>query len=511
MTTKVSSIGLKGIEGYRVQVEVHVTLGTKSMVIVGLPDASVKESKERVLSTLRTLKWDMSGFKVVVNLSPVEQKKNGPFFDLPMAIAILKERGHIKVEIPEQTAFIGALSLDGALQNVTGMLPALVAAKSIGFKRIYLPYDSTIPFHMFEDSLELMVVHHINDVVEHLKGQRISLPPPYKENQQPTTLSHDLYKDFCHIIGHEQAKRALEIAAAGEHNVLMSGPPGCGKSLLSEAFPSILPSLTREQQLEVMSLYQLAGEQLCTPHIPPYRHPHHSASSVSIIGGGSNPKPGEISLAHGGVLFLDEMAEFTKKTLDMLRQPLESGKVTISRVHSTVTYPASFILVGAMNPCPCGYLGSNIGYCTCTAKQIQAYRNRVSGPVLDRIDLLLSLNPVHLDNLESERESSSAIRERVEKARKRQYVRYEKEVSNGKVPFEQLIEKSPLTKQQRNMLTKISNNQHWSNRGEIKIIRLARTISDLAGKEHITDESIWEAMTLRRVKHVKQSLAAREP
>ncbi len=259
-----------------------------------------------------------------------------------------------------------------------------------------------------------------------------------------------------------------------------------------------------------MSLYQLAGETHRVPHIPPYRHPHHSASSVSLIGGGSSPKPGEISLAHGGVLFLDEMAEFTKKTLDMLRQPLESGNVTISRVHSTVTYPASFILIGAMNPCPCGYLGSNIRYCTCTAKQIQAYRNRVSGPVLDRIDLLLALNPVQLDHLESERESSSVIRERVEKARQRQYIRYEEEVTNAKVPFEQLIKKSPITKQQRNMLTKVSNKQQWSNRGEVKVIRLARTISDLAGKEHITDESIWEALTLRRVNLVKPSLAARE-
>ncbi|WP_040207185.1 YifB family Mg chelatase-like AAA ATPase [Neobacillus jeddahensis] len=402
MTVIVSSIGLKGLEGYRVQVEVRIRTGTESMVIVGLPDASVKESRERVVAALGHFDVDVTDQKVVVNLSPSEQKKNGPLF----------------VNSPQ--------------------------------------------------------------------------------------------KDFQHVIGHEQAKRALEIAAAGEHNVLMSGPPGCGKSLLAETFPSILPNLTNQAQLEVMSLYQLAGERRIFHQNAPFRHPHHSASSVAIIGGGSTPRPGEISLAHRGVLFLDEIAEFTKKTIDMLRQPLETGQVTISRAHSTVTYPSNFILIGAMNPCPCGYLASNHHYCTCSHKQIQAYRNRISGPVYDRLDILLPLQSINLDQPSKRLESSNDIRNRVEEARQRQYQRYQTEVSNAKAPFEIITQTSPITSDQQKMLTTVAVKKNWSNRVQIKIIRLARTISDLAGEDHITDTAIWEAMTLRRQGHHKQQSIARE-
>ncbi|WP_420796440.1 YifB family Mg chelatase-like AAA ATPase [Alkalihalophilus pseudofirmus] len=316
--------------------------------------------------------------------------------------------------------------------------------------------------------------------------------------------------DFRHIIGHERAKRALLVAASGEHNVLMSGPPGCGKSMLAEAFSSILPTLTKDKQLEVMSLYQLAGESVSLPLAAPYRNPHHSASSVALIGGGSNPKPGEVSLAHGGVLFLDEMAEFQKKTLDMLRQPMESGRVTISRVHSTVTYPAAFQLIGAMNPCPYGYLGSNVKYCSCTDKQVQSYRARVSGPVLDRVDILLHLIPVNLDREEEGTLSSEELRVQVERARERQYERYGAGVSNAKVPFDVISECSPLTTSQRQMVAQVSSKQQWSNRVQIKIIRLARTISDLAESELITDEALWEAMSLRRLNQSSSKLSARE-
>jgi magnesium chelatase family protein len=510
MTVKVSSIGLKGLEGYRVQVEVRIKPGTESVVIVGLPDASVKESRERVIAALGHFDADTTDQKVVINLSPSEQKKNGPLFDLAIAVAALKELGVLKAKIPIETAFIGALSLDGMVVKAEGMLPALLSAKALGLKRVYLPYDSSIPIHMLQD-VECVVVQHIEEVVQSLEGQEILSFPPQTSLEESVFLFDELpQKDFRHVIGHEQAKRALEIAAAGDHNVLMSGPPGCGKSMLAETFPSILPPLTNKAQLEVLSLYQLAGEKRLASQAIPFRHPHHSASSVAIIGGGSSPRPGEISLAHRGVLFLDEIAEFTKKTLDMLRQPLETGAVTISRAHSTVTYPSSFILIGAMNPCPCGYLGSNLHYCTCSPKQIQSYQNRLSGPVHDRIDILLSLKSVNLEKTAEKQESSKEIRKRVEQARERQYQRYETEICNSKIPFEVLMEKSPLTNDQTSMIMKVAAKQNWSNRVQIKMIRLARTISDLAGEERMTDQSIWEAMTLRRWGHPKQHSVARE-
>ncbi|MFZ7942515.1 YifB family Mg chelatase-like AAA ATPase [Neobacillus sp. 19] len=510
MTKKVTSIGLKGMEGYRVQVEVRIRQGTESMVIVGLPDASVKESKERVVAAISHFDMDVTDQKVVVNLSPAEQKKNGPLFDLAIAIAALKELNVIKAEIPLDIAFIGALSLDGEVVKAEGMLPALVSAKSLGIKKVYFPYDSQVPIHMLQ-GVECIVVHHIEEVVQHLEGQEsLLLHPRLTREDCISNLPAPQQKDFCHVIGHEQAKRALEIAAAGEHNVLMSGPPGCGKSLLAETFPSILPPLTNQAQLEVLSLYQLAGENRMSTNMVPYRHPHHSASSVAIIGGGSTPRPGEISLAHHGVLFLDEIAEFTKKTLDMLRQPLESGKVTISRAHSTITYPSSFILIGAMNPCPCGYLSSNRQYCTCSQKQIHTYRNRLSGPVYDRLDILLSLKSVNLDQPSKQSESSEEIRNRVETARQLQYQRYRAEYTNAKVPFEIMTEVSPLMSDQRKMLNNLAAKQNWSNRVQIKIIRLARTISDLASENMITDHAIWEAMTLRRWGMHKQQTMARE-
>jgi magnesium chelatase family protein len=361
------------------------------------------------------------------------------------------------------------------------------------------------------DNIECVVVQNIEEVVNHLEGQESLSFPTATIPPSPIPLASKKYlKDFCHVIGHEYPKRALEIAAAGEHNVLMSGPPGCGKSLLAEAFPSIFPALTNKAQLEVFSLYQLAGEKRTNGQNIPFRHSHHSASSVAIIGGGSTPRPGEISLAHRGILFLDEMAEFQKKTLDMLRQPLESGTVTISRALSTVTYPSSFLLIGAMNPCPCGYLGSNSHYCTCTPKQIQAYQNRLSGPVYDRIDILLALQSVSLEQGASNQEASSRIRTRVAKARELQYLRYGMEVPSSKVPFEVLAESSPLTGEQQRMLAKVASKHNWSNGVQIKIIRLARTISDLAGEESITDSSLWEAFNFRRWSAPKTQSIARE-
>ncbi|WP_332695177.1 YifB family Mg chelatase-like AAA ATPase [Halalkalibacter lacteus] len=496
MSVKVNSIGLKGLEGYLVQVEVQVMEGVESVVIVGLPDASLKESRERVLAAMHTMGHPLADKKVIVNLSPAEQKKNGPLFDLAIALGVLKSGGFVSVKLPSDTAFIGALSLDGSIVPVQGMLPAILAAKRLKLKTLYLPYDPNIPEVELE-GFNLVYVSSIQDVLDYLSGSQ-----PFSF-QRPSRILEDheirYERDFRQIIGHEFAKRALEVAAAGFHHVMMDGPPGCGKSLLAETFTSILPPLSKEAQLEKVSLYQLADASNESPFLPPCRSPHHSSSAVSIIGGGSHPKPGEVSLAHRGVLFLDELAEFTKKTLDMLRQPLENGKVTISRAHSTVTYPAKFLFIGAMNPCPCGYLGSDRQYCTCSKKQVKAYQNRVSGPIRDRMDILLSLKPVSLNQNDlTGNETSEEVRKRVQEARQRQFQRYGEQVTNSEVPFERLVKASPLREKQEQMIKHLCMKQGFSNRVHIKVIRLARTITDLKGERDISDEAIWEAFTLRK-------------
>lgn len=495
MCAKVTSIGLKGMEGYRVQVEVKTFVGLDSIRIVGLPDTAVKESKERIIAALRSMEYTLSGQKIIINLSPAEQKKSGPMYDLPMAISMLISLGELGVTISENTGFIGALSLEGVILPVEGMLPAVLAAKKLGLNRLFMPLDEQLPFLDF-CGLEIVYVATLREVIDHLSGSGRSTAPILPKREMPES-ENESFLDFRQIIGHQSNKRALEVAAAGEHHVLMTGPPGCGKSLLAESFPSILPPLSIEAQLEMISLYQLSGNTNPRAVIPPFRNPHHSASSVSIIGGGTYPKPGEISLAHRGVLFLDEIAEFPKKTLDMLRQPFESGKITISRTHATISYPASFVLLAAMNPCPCGYAGSLTHYCTCTPRQIIAYQNRLSGPLRDRFDIHLLVRPVNLKEESSgDGESSEKIRQRVAESRNRQYERYGKELCNSRVSYDTLRKTSPLTEAQQQNLQQHAINKNWSNRTQIKIIRLARTISDLDGSTPITDKSIGEAVEL---------------
>ncbi|MCH6269281.1 YifB family Mg chelatase-like AAA ATPase [Neobacillus citreus] len=490
----VTSIGLKGMEGYRVNVEVSTYIGNDSFKIVGLPDAAVKESKERIMAALLSLGYIFHGQKITVNLSPADQKKMGAMFDLPMVIGVLMSLHELEVSVPKEVGFIGALSLDGAVQSVDGLLPAILAAKKLGLRRLYIPLDERLP-PLDLEGIELINVNSLQDVIGHLSGQW--QPSSFSKKIDETGNCDFDYMDLRQVIGHGKAKHALEIAAAGEHHVLMTGPPGCGKSLLAWRFPSILPALTKEAQLEVMSLYQLGRADHPQSKVPPFRNPHHSASGVSIIGGGQYPKPGEISLAHRGVLFLDEIGEFSKKTLDMLRQPLENGQITISRTHATITYPASFILIAAMNPCPCGYAGSNTHYCTCSPKQVHFYQNKLSGPLRDRFDIHLGLGPVDFEAAERKKEEASeAVRKRVEEARLRQYNRYGKQICNSRVPYETLMKTSPLTEGQQRTLNVLLNKKGLSNRAQIKIIRLARTISDLERSPCITDQSIAEAIRL---------------
>ncbi|MCD5324203.1 MULTISPECIES: YifB family Mg chelatase-like AAA ATPase [Pontibacillus] len=497
MAVAIQSIGLKGIEGYPVTVEVEKLNGVESVVVVGLPGAAVKESKERVLAALKGYGVNFFDRRVIVNLSPAEEKKHGPMFDVAMAIGILKCFGTLRSEIADDTAFIGSLSLTGKVQSIRGILPAIMSAKKLGIKRLFVPYDCSIPIQEIE-GLEIVYVEYLRELVGHLSGSGAMPSMKPKERIVVAPPSFDGV-DFKEVIGREKAKRALEIAAAGGHNVMMVGPPGCGKSLLAESFPSIMPKLELESQLENVSLYELANTSMSSLGKPPFRAPHHSASAVSIIGGGANPAPGEISLANHGVLFLDELAEFPKKTLDMLRQPLESGRVTISRAQATVTYPAKFLLLSAMNPCPCGYLGATTHYCTCSPRTIQAYQNKVSGPVQDRIDIILHLAPV---NLQKERKeevpSSSEIQRRVQAARDLQYKRHGKVCCNADLSVEEVRTKIHLTEDQKRFLQNRAVKENWSNRLQMKMYRLARTISDLKGEETVSNEALWEAVSLRR-------------
>jgi magnesium chelatase family protein len=401
----------------------------------------------------------------------------------------------VKTNIPKTTCFIGALSLDGSILPFEGMLAAALVSRHIGCTLLYMPFNADLPEIKIE-KIEIVYVSSLQEVLLHLSGHQI---PTFYFPKIPIEKEIIYEKDFSHIIGQQVAKGAMEIAAAGDHHLFITGPPGCGKSMLAETFPSILPPLSNEAQLEKISIFQLAGLDYGGNNMPAFRSPHHSASSISIIGGGQNPKPGEISFAHHGVLFLDEMAEFSKKTLDMLRQPIEMGKVTISRVHSTVTYPASFLLIGAMNPCPCGYLGSNTHYCTCNPKQIQTYQNRISGPIRDRFDIFLRLQSVSIEkNSDSIIESSKEIRKRVIQAREIQYKRYGREICNGRVSYETLMKTNKLSEKVKQMIQQMIIKKKWSNRVQIKIIRIARTISDLRGEQQLSEGSLWEAFTLSR-------------
>jgi len=423
MATIVNSIGLKGLEGYVVRVEVKWLNGIEQISVIGLPDASIKESKDRMKGALHSVGVNLSGRQFIILLSPTEQKKNGPMADLAMAIAIIK---------------------DGSIHETEGMLAAVTEAKRLGFERIYVPKDMK-GISAIKGRSTLIPVKHLQNVLDDLCGKiDLSWDDDEKDDQVIQDRGDTDEINFEEIIGHDSPKRALMVAAAGGHHVLLSGPPGC------------------------------------------------------LIGGGTNPRPGEVSLSHGGVLFLDEMAEFPKKNLDMLRQPLESGKVTISRVNGTVTYPARFILIGATNPCPCGYLDAKNKYCTCTPKQISNYRQRLSGPILDRMDITLHLKPISL-NVEKKAKNynSFKMKEKVTKARRRQYERYGYEVSNSHVPYDTLQHFSPLSDHLKQLLQEWSLIYHFSNRVQVNIVRTARTIADLDGLEDITENALAEAVEYR--------------
>lgn len=495
------SVGLEGMKGHPIVVEADVRHEKEMCVIIGLPDAPMKESKERILSCLHALEQDISNKKITIHLSPADKRKTGAGHDCAMLVAAIQQMIDEPLFIRDKTCFLAALSLTGNLLPYHGIIPSIQQAIKLGFTQIIVP-PIELTFLSITNRKYLIQFETVAQLLTHLQGQQ-QLPIPSKHVYSLdsfTETNEDIplpQTDFSVIRGHTHAKRALEIAAAGGHHVLFNGPPGCGKSMLADAFHTIFPDFTDDEMLEVYSVYHLAKESRGFSSRPPYRHPHHSASAVSLIGGGTFPKPGEISLAHHGVLFLDELGEFSQKALDMLRQPLETGEVTISRVQQTVTYPSAFTLIAATNPCPCGYFGSNERYCTCTSKQIRSYQLKASGPLLDRFDLMLTLQSVGLKESAGS-ETSAHIRKRTTKARSLQKARYQSSHLNGNVPFSILLQTCQLTTQQLHFLHEIAFSEKWSNRTQTKIIRLARTIADLNGDSEINNNVLQEAIDWKK-------------
>ena len=501
MLAKVYSCAVVGLEGALVEVEVDTANGLPTFVVVGLPDTAVQESRERVQAAIRNAGFYFPQKRLTVNLAPASLRKEGPAYDLPIALGVLAAVGQVLPEAFDGTLVMGELSLDGSVRHVRGVLPMTALARSQGYRRVFVPALDA-PEAALVPGVEVFPISSLAQLVNHLSGAEPIAPVVV----EPEVGKGDIFvpTDFREIKGQEHVKRAMEVAAAGGHNVIMTGPPGAGKTLIARALPSILPRMTIDEALDVTRIYSVA-DQLPpgTPLIQhrPFRAPHHTISHAGLVGGGNYPRPGEISLAHRGVLFLDELPEFAEKTLEVLRQPLEDKVVTIARAKGSLTFPANFMLVGALNPCPCGYWGDPTHKCTCSPATVTRYQKRISGPLLDRIDIHVDVPRVAYEKLTDQRlgEASEAVRARVESARQRQRVRFVANslACNADMRPADVRQYCRLDDAGNALIRTAMTQLQLSARAFHRVLKLARTIADLAGSDAILPAHLAEAIQYR--------------